>query len=293
MSDITVINDSEQSSLVTNGLAKDGELYLKAAGSTDAGAIIVYDSGAWRTFANEYSSGFSNSYSVDLDATNDYVNLGNLGTAGLSLGCLSIWVNSDTPIQAGSTSARGFLAGWGSGSSLNGLNHGFMSTNNRLLTFRPSAGNRSWWTVDPGDTLGAGWHHIVLNHNGTGYEFYVDGVNASSHSLGGTVTINNYSKISGTALDYFRVGINGSLGFPTGGLYDEVSLWDDGLTATQISDIYNNGTPVDLSSYSPDGWWRMGDGTESGSGTTVYDLSGNSNNGTLVNGPTFSSDVPS
>ena len=55
MSDITLINDSEQSSLVTNGLAKNGELYLKKAGSTDAGAIVVYDSGYWRTFANEYS----------------------------------------------------------------------------------------------------------------------------------------------------------------------------------------------------------------------------------------------
>ena len=53
MSDITVINDSEQSSLVTNGLAKNGELYLKKAGSTNAGAIVVYDSGAWRTFASE------------------------------------------------------------------------------------------------------------------------------------------------------------------------------------------------------------------------------------------------
>ena len=57
MSDITVINDSEQSSLVTNGLAKNGELYLKAAGSTDAGAIVVYDSGSWRTFANEFAPG--------------------------------------------------------------------------------------------------------------------------------------------------------------------------------------------------------------------------------------------
>ena len=60
MSDITVINDSEQSSLVTNGLAKNGELYLKAAGSTDAGAIVVYDSGSWRTFANEAGGGNTN-----------------------------------------------------------------------------------------------------------------------------------------------------------------------------------------------------------------------------------------
>jgi hypothetical protein len=56
MSDITLINDSEQSSLVTNGLAKNGEMYLKSAGSTDEGAIVIYDSGSWRTFANEYSA---------------------------------------------------------------------------------------------------------------------------------------------------------------------------------------------------------------------------------------------
>jgi hypothetical protein len=56
MSDITLINDSEQSSLVTNGLAKTGELYLKKAGSTDAGSVVVYDSGAWKTFTNEYSA---------------------------------------------------------------------------------------------------------------------------------------------------------------------------------------------------------------------------------------------
>ena len=59
MSDITLINDSEQSSLVTNGLAKNGELYLKKAGSTDAGAIVAYDSGVWRTFTNEYASIFN------------------------------------------------------------------------------------------------------------------------------------------------------------------------------------------------------------------------------------------
>jgi len=56
MSDITLIDDSEQSSLVTNGLAKNGELYLKKTGSTDAGSIVVYDSGVWKTFADEFVS---------------------------------------------------------------------------------------------------------------------------------------------------------------------------------------------------------------------------------------------
>ena len=73
MSDITLINDTEQSQLVTNGLAKNGELYLKKEGSTDAGAIVVYDSGSWRTFANEYTppvSGYAlnSDYSLPADS---------------------------------------------------------------------------------------------------------------------------------------------------------------------------------------------------------------------------------
>ncbi len=233
----------------------------------------------------------TNTYSVDLDGTDSYVMLGDLGTAGLSLGCLSLWVNTDTPIQSGNISARGYFAGWSEGSTFNGFSHGYMATNDRLLTLYAGA-NRSYWTVGSGSTLGTGWHHIVLNHNGTGYEFYVDGVNASSHSLGGTVTVTSQSKLTGTGIDYFRIGIDGSLGFPTGGLFDEVGIWNDPLTASQISQIYNSGEPISLESYSPDGWWRMGD-NEGGTGTTITDQGSGGNDGTLTNGPTFSTDVPS
>jgi len=76
-------------------------------------------------------------------------------------------------------------------------------------------------------------------------------------------------------------------------LLDEFSVFDSALSSSDITAIYNSGTPTDLTSLSPVGWWRMGDGTESASGTTIYDMSANSNNGTLENGPTYSTDVPS
>jgi hypothetical protein len=80
-----------------------------------------------------------------------------------------------------------------------------------------------------------------------------------------------------------------------------MAFFHTALSAADISDIYNSGAPADLSSYSPVGWWRMGDGTEAESGTTIYDMSDNgvhANNGTLVNGvgtdpPAYSTDVPS
>ena len=83
---------------------------------------------------------------------------------------------------------------------------------------------------------------------------------------------------------------------------DEAAIFNTKLSAAQISNIYKgeesggsggtNGVPGDLSTFNPVAWWRMGDGTEAGSGTTVFDMSTNSNNGTLTNGPTFSTNVP-
>ena len=75
------------------------------------------------------------------------------------------------------------------------------------------------------------------------------------------------------------------------GLIDEVSLFDSALSASDITSIYNSGVPNDISSLNPVGWWRMGD-NDGGTGTTITDQGSGSNDGTLTNGPTFSTTVP-
>ena len=76
-----------------------------------------------------------------------------------------------------------------------------------------------------------------------------------------------------------------------GNLYvDEFALFDEELNNTQVTDIYNSGTPIDLSSHSDlVGYWRMG---ENDSSPTISDLSGQGNDMTLINSPTISSEVP-
>jgi hypothetical protein len=72
---------------------------------------------------------------------------------------------------------------------------------------------------------------------------------------------------------------------------DEVAIFDSTLSSSDISTIYNSGTPSNISSLSPAGWWRMGE-NDGASGTTITDQGSGSNDGTLVNGPTFSTNVP-
>jgi hypothetical protein len=78
------------------------------------------------------------------------------------------------------------------------------------------------------------------------------------------------------------------------GNIDELALFNSVLSADEITQLYNDGNPFDLnsdvgnytSSANLKAWWRMGDGTETGSGTTIYDMSTNDSNSddlTLVN----------
>lgn len=281
MSDITVINDSEQSSLVTNGLAKNGELYLKASGSTDAGAIVVYDSGSWRTFANEAAS-FSNTYSLSLDGTDDYVNLGNSSDLAPSSITISAWIKVSGSVntfnyivsRAGSTYGSYHLR-YTSANKFN-VHLGFASSQ-----FKNDITSSSTYTLTD-------WHHVAFTYDQTNAKLYVDGVE-------------EYSGAETRAIDYTAavVGSNTHIGStpmgypsPSEGLIDEVALFNTALSGSDITAIYNSGTPDDLTSYSPVGWWRMGD-NDSGTGTTITDQGSGSNDGTLTNGPTFSTDIPS
>lgn len=137
-----------------------------------------------------------------------------------------------------------------------------------------------------GDHLGTAaislnvWHHIAITNDGNidTQKFYIDGVldatgSASGlqlpHSTGGNLGI------GGHASEYFDGNI------------DDVGVWTSVLTPTQIAQLAA-GT-LDQATISSAGLWRL----EEGTGNQANDSSGNGNTGTLTNGPTWSSDVPS
>lgn len=281
MSDITVINDSEQSSLVTNGLAKNGELYLKAAGSTNAGAIVVYDSGSWRTFANEAVS-YLNQYSLSYDGSNDYAEVTGLALSGAT--SFSMWFNSQT-----SVSNYPLLH-----MDSNGVFIDVASSNLRCILYDNAAGDGSQIYKVNGAMGGisvGNWFHLAVTTNGTStLKLYVNGVEKGA---GAPLTYgsswSNFNAPSSLPLD---IGARTSTNQYANQLMDEVAIFGSELSASDITAIYNSGVPDDLSSYSPVGWWRMGE-NNSGTGTTITDQGSGGNDASLVNGPTFSTDIPS
>jgi len=293
MSDITVINDSEQSSLVTNGLAKNGELYLKADGSTDAGAIVVYDSGSWRTFANEAVS-FQNGYALNFDGTNDYLDTGsNFSSTFQSDFTISTWFKRNEISATRTLFGHDYRVGG---------KHIVRSyyTSSSLYFDLQIASARAFAGLS--HTADTNWHHLVVSASQSGgsvvTKMYLDGVYKTTASV--TASLSNY-------VSAINLGIGAALESIGAFSYsnakqDEFAIFgsalSDGSVSTgqtasgDIATLYNSGVPGDISSLSPVAWYRMGD-NDSGSGTTITDQGSGGNDATLTNGPTFSTDVPS
>jgi hypothetical protein len=279
MSDITLIDDSEQSSLVTNGIVKNGELYLKKAGSTSAGAIVVYDNGVWRTFANEAVS-FSNDYSVELDGTNEGFFLptninapstGNrLGITGTSH-TICFWTKFDTPSSVGQ---HLIFYNFSVGVRIRAASDGYNPSGFRFRT----SGQSGNGLVVSSSTVADRWYFLAMVCDGTSHTFYVK---SDSDDVSGSVTASSFTPIG-----------YASANPPLNIHYDEFATFNSALSASDISNIYNSGAPGDLSGYaSLAGHWRMGD-SDGGTGATITDEQGGENI-ILVNGASVVSDVPS
>ena len=120
------------------------------------------------------------------------------------------------------------------------------------------------------------WIHIAIVGDGSTVKLYKDGVERAS------------------GLDRTPQGVNRFGGDDTArfvnGKMDEVAYFDSALSAAQITNIYKgevsggsggtNGTPGDLSTFSPVHWWRMGDGDTF---ATLTDHGSGGNDGTMTN----------
>lgn len=266
-----------------------GEIYH----ATDTGFFYVAEVTAGASDATLSKFGgaaFPNTYSIDLDGTDDYVDVNSSG----DLGTVSIWFKPTTTTS--STSVDRCLIGFS----------GIAQYQNYAAIYigNYQGGNDVYGLFD-GDwgyfhsstttTLSnTDWHHLVVHWSGTDYELYLNGGSNSKN------TEQNYFATAKAKRPYsiLKIGeINLGAQEPYDGLIDEVAIWHNPLSSAELAGLYNGGVPTDLaaignSGAGPNGWWRMGD-NDGGTGSTITDQGSGGNDGTLTNGPTFSTTVPS
>lgn len=218
---------------------------------------------------------FPNQYSISLDGTDDYMDIPDSTALETTAFTWSAWfyctaINRYNIIVDSATDAGVFQ-----GYEIFVVN----STNKiRFASYHASDAIDSTTAVTANN-----WFHVVATHESGSDKLYVNG------SLEASGSASNFSTTDAVNL---RIGSSKVFGLHHRGLIDEVSFFNSALSASNVADIYNSGVPNDISSLSPVGWWRMGD-NNSGSGTTITDQGSGGNDGTLTNGPTFSTTVPS
>tara|TARA_B100000902_G_scaffold294059_1_gene280663 strand:- start:726 stop:1430 length:705 start_codon:yes stop_codon:yes gene_type:complete len=213
--------------------------------------------------------GFTNTYSLEFDGIDDYVDT---GISGLATDfSISYWFKTTASL----TNYRNYVA-FSAVANQQFVGSYLYYHPTTKLTFRSknSSGTLVKGTIDLSD---GNWHHIAVTYNSTTYalKMYADGV------LDYDETIYSYAIFNQSLL----------LGGKTSSVYlidcfiDEAAYFNKVLTPTEITSI--SSAPTDLSSLSPLGWWRF----EEGSGTTATDSGSGGNDGTLVNSPIYSTDV--
>ena len=210
---------------------------------------------------------FINTYSMNFDGMDDYVDVGtslNLGTDST----VSFWVKRGrvgvNEIFLGEdTYAFDYLIYVTSSNTI------YVRISTVFLQFTGTS-----VTSVMNDTTN--WINIVIVRSGDSIELFLNSNSVGTHS--------GYGALIDTRFDTIAAKPAGTLTFM--GNIDEVAAWDTN-TINPI-DIYNGGTPTDLTSLSPIAWYRF----EEGSGTTAIDSGTGGNNGTLENSPTYSTDVP-
>ena len=120
------------------------------------------------------------------------------------------------------------------------------------------------------------WFHVAASWDGTTSKIYINGIerNSWTPTQPPAYTIYNWGS--------FRIGRRGdSAGSYFNGMLSNVAFWDNGLTPSQVTTLYNNGSPAtDISSLSPVSWWKLNaQDTFDGTIWTIKDYAG-SNDGT-------------
>ena len=200
---------------------------------------------------------FGNSFSLVFDGVDDHVTFGHSSTVNFASAdsfSWSTWIRRAT----GATNVRPIVSNMTSTNK----GHAIFFVNSKLRVNLQVTG-AAQIIVETTNTLETNtWKHIVCTYDGSragsGVTIYVDGVSVPVDILTDALGSNEIADGSST----LNIGRSGTTYFF--GNIDEVSVWDKVLSPSEVSALYNSGTPTNIVvapfSNSMLHWWRMGEG---------------------------------
>ena len=215
----------------------------------------------WKLNADSVYTPSAPNYTTALDfiaLESDYIDTLYTGLNGVSQATISFWLNSSNVNQ------NGHIFGNRTGNT--GLAMQFFTNNTSYIYINGETKTFTTSSYFSNNT----WHNFILVFDGSlgtndRLKAYVDG------------DLITFSSVSSTTL--LTSTNNFLLGFAPGGAYfngslSNVAIYNTALTSSQVSTLFNFGTPETNISFSPQAWWKLDDQN------AITDSSGNGNTGT-------------
>jgi hypothetical protein len=200
---------------------------------------------------------FTNTYSLDFDGVDDYLNLGRItAMEGATNFSFSMWVYP--------TSYTGVRRLFGKIASATDFFQANTTNEFGYIQWYIADGQTNYPKVQTSSRIDLNnWGLLTFVYDGSlsgnlnKAKIYINGTLASNT----TTAYQMPSSISLDTTDFYVAQRGGNPSTPTAGNIDEVSAYDYSLSASEVMDIYNGGVPTDLSLLAtpPLHWYRMGD----------------------------------
>ena len=258
-------------------------------------------------------SGFSTDYSLSLNGTNQYVQLGTLTNSVLqptqsSMNTTGFTISAWVYFPSGAPTD--YVFSFGQSGSNNYYGYRMNVNTSRYVVFHvmglngssPGAGGNNRNSIRTSTTIPNNvWKHIAVvvpagsmgsPMNRANWKIYVNGVSQSSLVASGNQSTNlayaGTSQIGAQTRASAQNFYNGQI--------NNAAVWSAALSTNSLLAVYNGGTPIDLSANSGNytnssnliAWWRFNEGT----GTSYTDSDNGQFTGSGVNTPTWSTNTP-
>ena len=227
---------------------------LKAWYKLDASEVYNSSTTEWSIDNNQNPSAYASS--LDFNGSSNYIQIPNLSTINTSGNVsISFWMKTSN-----TTTAQSIVR-------LQGDTIGFYMYSDGLVRMYGSSTGRLNSSIASND---GEWHLVVGVYGTSAQKLYIDNVVTAS-DVGFQGSIGTTGGAIGSR--YFS-----SANTVFQGQISNCSVWNTSLTSAQVTELYNNGTPSNLSSHSATSnlisWWKLNNTT-----TGIEDAKG-SNNGT-------------
>jgi hypothetical protein len=261
--------------------------------------FILPSFGASAIAAVPSSGSLTNDFSVEFEGSDEFMDTGsNFASTFGSAFTISCWFKRD--------SGSGTGAMFGQWHDSNFRHYAYVTGGSLIYDIRIAGTAVGAPTMSIAQDTN--WHHVAVtvkqDSSNVLSSIYLDGVSGGTTTT--AATLSNF--VPANNLFVGKRNRPGSSELHFEGLIDEVSiigsaLSDGGVSSGEtaggdIATLYSGGVPADISAFNPVAWYRMGD-SDTGTGTTITNAAsgsasaGSSVNGSLQNGPAFSSTVPS